>query len=255
MVPCGKCVGCKGDRCREWGVRLAHEATLHDDSMFVTLTYADEFLPIAPSGLMSLRPRDFVLFMKRLRSLRGRVRFFQAAEYGELGRPHHHVLLFGLWFEDAIRNGVRSGRVSFRSEVLESLWPHGFSSFGRLEPGGAYYAAQYSVKKIWKSGELGDRVPEYQTMSRRPGIGRGWIDRWKCDVVGDGVFIGPGHGRERLPRYYEGVLEVTDLDAVTSIRKDRKAKALERPEESTWERRQARCDVARARVNNLRRSL
>ncbi len=44
-LPCGQCIGCRLDRSRQWAMRCLHEAQLHDDNCFVTLTYDDDHLP------------------------------------------------------------------------------------------------------------------------------------------------------------------------------------------------------------------
>ena len=44
-LPCGRCVGCRLERARQWGLRCVHESKLWPQSVFVTLTYSDEFLP------------------------------------------------------------------------------------------------------------------------------------------------------------------------------------------------------------------
>ena len=48
LVPCGKCLACRISKRREWSVRMLHELSSYDDAVFLTLTYADEFLP--PNG-------------------------------------------------------------------------------------------------------------------------------------------------------------------------------------------------------------
>jgi len=62
-LPCGQCIGCRLERSREWAIRMVHEASMHEDNCFITLTYAPEYLP--PDG--SLVKSDFQKFMKRLR--------------------------------------------------------------------------------------------------------------------------------------------------------------------------------------------
>jgi len=64
--------------------------------------------------------------------------------------------------------------------------------------------ARYVRKKMtgsWSKAKYGDREPEYGTMSRNPGIGAGWIDRYMCEVFpADSVVV-----RGKLfkpPRYY-----------------------------------------------------
>ena len=43
-VPCGKCIGCKRQRVRAWAVRCLHEAQMHKENCFVTLTFDDAHL-------------------------------------------------------------------------------------------------------------------------------------------------------------------------------------------------------------------
>lgn len=62
-LPCGQCIGCRLERSRQWAMRCVHEASLHEDNCFVTLTYDNSHLP--PGG--SLLLRDWQLFIKRLR--------------------------------------------------------------------------------------------------------------------------------------------------------------------------------------------
>jgi len=147
-----------------------HEASLHERNCFITLTYDDAHLPVGGS----LVPEHFVLFMKRLRFKYGDgIRFFHCGEYGErLGRPHHHCLLFNHDFSDKVV--LRGSGVSqlFSSVELDGLWPYGFSSIGTCTFQSAGYIARYTLKKVKGPGAVyhyKGRVPEYLTMSRRPG--------------------------------------------------------------------------------------
>lgn len=199
-VPCGTCLGCRLERAREWAVRCMHEASMFEENSFVTLTYDDAHLP--PGG--SLRPRDFVLFMKRLRHVRPGVRFFQCGEYGDRGgRPHHHAVLFGCGWPDQEPYTVRKGVQLYTSAELAQLWPHGFSSVGAVTFESAGYVARYTLKKIGReaSAEKG-RTAEYLTMSRRPGIGRAWIERFFKDVYPSDELVVNGRVT-KPPRYYD----------------------------------------------------
>ena len=81
--PCGQCIGCRLERSRQWAIRCVHESQLHENSVFVTLTYSDEFCPI------SLEYAHFQNFMKRLRKKFGPTRMYMCGEYGERTfRPH-----------------------------------------------------------------------------------------------------------------------------------------------------------------------
>jgi len=49
-IPCGRCIGCRLERSRQWAIRCVHEASLHEDNAFITLTYAPENIP--PGGTL-----------------------------------------------------------------------------------------------------------------------------------------------------------------------------------------------------------
>ena len=152
-----------------------HESQLHEDSCFVTLTYETD-----PGTLV---PSHFPEFMKRLRWHYGPgIRFFQCGEYGEqFARPHHHALLWGVRFEDEARYvglDESSGRVS---KKLEETWSHGRCFIGDVSFESAAYIARYTLKKVVGPGAASHyqgRVPEFLTMSRRPGIGAGFVDKY-----------------------------------------------------------------------------
>ena len=91
-LPCGRCVGCRLERSRQWAVRCMHEASMHMFNSFVTLTYDDNHLP----EYNSLNYKHFQDFMKRLRKSHNGVRFYMCGEYGEdFSRPHYHAIVTG----------------------------------------------------------------------------------------------------------------------------------------------------------------
>lgn len=63
QIPCGQCAECRLKRSREWAVRCVHEASLHADNCFLTLTFRDDAKAISLDY-----KADFQPFMKRLRS-------------------------------------------------------------------------------------------------------------------------------------------------------------------------------------------
>lgn len=213
-LPCGRCVGCRDMRVRGWAIRCMHEASMHEASSFVTLTYDGAIGP-------SINYLDFQKFMKRLRRRVGPARFFMSGEYGEMGlRPHFHALLFGVGFSDL----SPCGKGLFRSAMLESLWRFGFSSVGDVTLESAAYVAGYAYKKISgemahshysrvdvRTGEIVECVPEFGRMSLKPGIGYSWFQKYWRDVFGarDGVVL-PGGRVVPAPRYYSRLLESLD---------------------------------------------
>lgn len=253
-VPCGQCVGCRLERSRQWAMRCVHEASLHEDNCFITLTYANEHLP--PDG--SLDKRAFQLFMKRLRKRFSdeRIRYYHCGEYGDrYGRPHYHACLFGFDFADKVAWTVRAGFPVWRSPDLEILWPFGNSEIGSVTFESAAYVARYIMKKITGNGaaaHYGPRTPEYTTMSRRPGIGRPWFDRYGSEVypadsvVMRGVLMKP-------PRYYDLQHELQNGPESLEVARSRRRKR--RREDETPERLAVREKCTEARLSRLERKM
>lgn len=236
-VPCGRCVACRLERSRQWAMRCMHEAQLHEENCFVTLTYADEFLP----EFGSLDRKAFPLFMKRLRKAYNgrRIAYYHCGEYGDrFGRPHYHSCLFGFDFRDKRLETVRGDFPVYRSAELERLWPFGRSEVGTFSFEAAAYVARYVMKKAigeespeqcgrydvvdYSTGEVvARREREYATMSRRPAIGKGWYERYKNDVYPrDGVVV-----RGKLvqpPKYYDGLYELEGRMRSVKARRKRK---------------------------------
>lgn len=243
-LPCGQCIGCRLARSRSWAIRCMHEASLHQQNSFITLTYAPEHLP--PGG--SLQMKDFQDFMKRLRSRVGtKIRFFHCGEYGEqLQRPHYHACLFGYDFPDKILWKANRGFPIYRSELLEELWPHGHSSVGAVTFESAAYVARYITKKVTgklaadhyevldEYGEYRQLDPEYTTMSRRPGLGQKWFTKFHADVFpSDEIILG---GKKlRPPRFYDKLFDLScpsEFEEVQFKRtKNAKANALDKTPE------------------------
>lgn len=207
QIPCGQCVGCRLDRSRQWAVRCIHEASLYKENCFITLTFNDENL-ISDS----LNPRDFVLFMKRFRKMYGAgIRFFHCGEYGSVNkRPHHHAIIFNFDFPDKIFWKPNNGYPIYRSPSLEDLWPYGYSSIGAVTFESAAYVARYIMKKITGDDAVNHyrgRIPEYVTMSRRPGIAYEWFRRFKDDVFPNDYVVIRNNIKARPPRYYDNLYD------------------------------------------------
>jgi len=225
VIPCGQCVGCRLERSRQWAVRCVHEAAMHDENCFITLTYNDNFI----DKQKSLCKRDFVLFMKRLRKRYStidplyeynahQIRFFHCGEYGDLlQRPHHHACLFGHDFPDKYLWSKRSGVNLYRSPSLEELWGYGFCTVGDVTFESAAYVARYVVKKITgksAADHYAGREPEYVTMSRRPGIAAEWIGRYHDDVYPHDKVVVDRDLVCKPPRYYDKLFDrIGDLES------------------------------------------
>jgi len=259
-LPCGRCIGCRLERSRQWAVRIAHESQMHDFSCFVTLTFDDEHLP--PDR--SVKKRHVQDFMRRLRaSVSHPVRYFGVGEYGsETWRPHYHLILFGIHFSDQVRlRDTPAGHSLFRSPHLEKLWPYGHSSFGAVSFDSARYVAGYCVKKVggekaaehyrrvdFSTGEVFVLRPEFALMSRRPGIGAGWFAKYGRDCYPSDSVVFEGHPG-KPPRYYD-VLAAKALPVeLESVQASRLKRAFARFDESMPKRLRVREAVTKARVS------
>lgn len=267
VLPCGQCIGCRLERSRAWAVRCMHEAQMHEANSFVTLTYDDEHIP--KSG--SLVYGDFQAFMRRVRKRLGKVRFYMCGEYGDtLGRPHYHVLLFGIGFPDrSYLRKLPSGAKLYTSEVLQQLWPLGYSSIGDVTFESAAYVARYICKKVTgdlaaahysrvdpHTGELSFLVPEFCHMSLKPGIGAGFLRKFQMDIFPHDYVIVRGM-KCKVPKYYSDLLSLSDpvLHEDVLANRELMAQSLELKEDATYARLKVREDVTRARLVFKRRGL
>jgi len=274
QVPCGSCIGCRLEKSRQDAVRCVHEASLYEDNCFVTLTYSDDFLP--PNS--TLVKEHVQLFMKRLRdyvfrsSPEGRldpsqnvtdgqakrVRFLACGEYGDnFGRPHYHLLIFNYDFPDRVFFDVQNGFNLYRSSILESLWPFGFSLVGDVSFESAAYVCRYVLKKV--SGELAEgwydgRIPEFSLRSLKPGIGAPWLERYQKSVFPDDFIVIRGGVRCKPPRYYDVKLNLTNPELYASIKLKRKEMASKSKHNSP-ERLAVRRRVKLAQTKMLKRRL
>lgn len=222
-VPCGRCIGCRLEYARQWAMRCMHEASMFDDNSFITLTYDDEHLPHGGSLVKS----DVQKFLKRLRSRCGQFRYFMCGEYGDSTlRPHYHGLLFGFDFPDKVNWSDRQGYQVYQSRLLEEVWSKGLTEIGSVSFDSAAYCASYQVKKFRGKKEdvekfYGGSEPPFALMSRRPGLGKMWYDKYGEGVrEHDSIIV---NGREvRPPKYYDALFEAASPSGLVCTKARRK---------------------------------
>ncbi|AXH77338.1 MAG: replication initiator protein [Microviridae sp.] len=265
-VPCGACIGCRLDRARTWSIRLMHEASQHDLSIFVTLTYRPD---AEPEG-RSLVKSHFQSFMKRLRKSHGsKIRYFHCGEYGDTSaRPHYHAILFGIDFADKVKHTTTPlGETLFSSETLEKIWGHGHCLIGSVTPESCNYVARYITKKVTgekakahyetlnlATGEIYSRTPEYITMSLKPGIGADWFKRYASDVFPSDYVVERGK-KTSVPKFYTRKHLQENPEAERSLKAKRIKQAALRKHDSTPERLAVRKEVKLAQISQLKRPI
>lgn len=168
-VPCGQCHACRVAAKRRVVFRARVEREAHADACCATLTYSDEFV-----GDGNVRRVEWKRVKDRLarqfyKDTGVRLRFFGIGEYGGRGRPHWHVVAFGM----PLALGERYWRQAWTDpETGRSM---GFVSVGEAGCAAMEYIAGYCVKKLTRQGDrmLGDRAAEFVVRPNRPGLGLG----------------------------------------------------------------------------------
>ncbi len=284
-LPCGQCLHCRLAKTRDWAIRCVHEAQMHQKNCFVSLTYSDDFLP----SDNSINVKHWQNFAKRLRKIKGPFRFLHCGEYGdENKRPHYHACLFGLDFaEDRVVYSQENGHILWTSIQLENIWGVGFATIGPLNFDTAAYCASYITKKVRppkihdknknqkridyeqhslslvakayqrvdpNTGEITTVKPEYATMSRRPGLGSKWFDKYLTDVYPEDEVVINGK-TFRPPKYYDQLLEKKNPMLMEKLKLQRRKKSNEHPEEQTYKRRKVQDTVLKAKIAIKKRKL
>lgn len=147
-LPCNNCISCRIDRLLLWSARCNSEFIKYRSS-FVTFTYDDNHLRyMSPSSVNPTLCRDD--FSKYIDNLRHQIKslpiipegnirdfkFFACGEYGDLfGRPHYHVLFFGLDYLD------------FKRYFIDS-WHNGSIKSLPITSGGIRYVVDYMTKSL-----------------------------------------------------------------------------------------------------------
>jgi len=236
-----------------------HEASLHEENCFITLTYSDENLPTDES----INVKHFQKFMKKLRHKVSPkiIRFIHCGEYGEENRrPHYHAILFNHDFEDKQLCREDPKMPLWTSETLDSLWGYGFTNIGSATFESATYVAKYILKKIngesahehyshiTRYGETVNLTPEYMTMSRKPGLGFKWWEKFKQDCYPSDFIVINGH-KQKPPKYYRRFLEIEDPDTFTQVKKQDSIQAHKTAKDRTHDRLMVIEQCTEAKIN------
>lgn len=189
VLPCGKCIGCRVARTKEWAMRLLHEFQYWDKASYVTFTYSNEFIPVDSS----INKKHLQLLFKRVRKNTKRlIKYYACGEYGEKKmRPHYHAIVYGI--SPAEKN------------LLKECWHYGTIYSGTVTYESCRYVAQYIDKKYnLKTLKDGLTIP-FQIQSN--GFGLKWandnalqLHQQKHTTI-QGV-------KQSIPRYYKNKLGI-----------------------------------------------
>ena len=238
LVPCGRCPKCRARIVSGWSVRLLQELKVSKSAKFITLTYADENLPISRNGYRSLYRRDLQLFFKRLRQLnkraanRNHIKYFAVGEYGgKIGRPHYHVILFNSRIEciqKAWRQAVYvhsdglpiARTIGNNGQITKVRCRRGKIKTKKMDIGHIHYGDQrgvtgasigYCLKYILKpKDETGcpddDSVKPFRLISTELGISyvkdASWR-KWHHADINNRMYVTVDNKKVSMPRYWK----------------------------------------------------
>lgn len=208
QIECRKCLPCRLNQAREKAIRCYHEAKMHEDNIFLTLTYNEESLD-SPK----LNYKHFQDFMKRLRErYPEKITYMVTGEYGEKNkRPHWHAIIFNLNAEllshemqlprpELLRTTELGERV-YVSEAIQQLWSMGNTEYGSVTMDSASYVARYAAKKLTHGKDQEhDYHPIHKTSSKKA-IGRTWLEANYIHTFQNGFVVINGT-QMKIPRYY-----------------------------------------------------
>lgn len=180
VVPCGKCMSCLSQKRNEWSIRAQFHCEQYDRMpFFVRLSYDEENLPFNENnGDSCLRKKDVQDFIMRFRFnhnlINTKFSYFGCGEYGDLGRPHYHLLLYGCDF----LYPVYERSVHEAENLLAKDWKLGFVD---AQIARSYGAVHYMTKYAIKPDEAGHSVKPFTLASK--GIGSNWFDSRECSEI------------------------------------------------------------------------
>lgn len=248
-----------------------HEASLYPHNAFLTLTYNNDNLPRD----LSLDHRHYQLFMKRLRrrfnaNAARPIRYYMCGEYGEgRGRPHYHACLFNIHFKDQLYYSARGGNKIYTSRLLDDIWQLGECKIGAVTFESAAYVSRYIADRKTgpdahnaytlldkNTGEIFQRKPEYNDMSRNPGIAAPWIDKYLTDVYPEGEVL-VRNRKAKPPRYYDNrfrQLYDHNDEQYNNIKARRQERAILQQPDNTRARRETKERLAELQLQSKRKT-
>lgn len=182
-LPCGNCLACRLAKAQERAIRCINEASMHENNIFLTLTFDNENLP-------EDKNIDWEILKKFFKKLRvkystQKIRYYACGEYGgefnydneakvwlwdrrnyrepkpNLPRVHFHAIIFNYRPKDEeILYSNKHGQEVYSSMELTKIWGNGHISYGEVTPQSCGYVARYVTKKQ-NNNPKNDYVPKY----------------------------------------------------------------------------------------------
>lgn len=174
---------------------------------------------------------DLQQFFRKLRKFLSpnRVRYYACGEYGDRGfRPHYHAIIFNYWPSDAkevttpFNSTLKKKYSLYGSEKLEQIWGKGFIMVGQVNFNTAAYTASYVTKKIqgddtYVKAYYFQRIPEFALMSKKPGIGSAFYEKYTKEIHDTGKIIS-NRKEISIPLYYKRKIVETAPEVAARIK-------------------------------------
>lgn len=233
VYPCGQCRACRKNRAREWGFRaFAESLSYKDNCIFLNLTFDDEHLVYGSKCFPTLSKEILQTFWKDFRYYVGKCRYLASGEYGDqTHRPHYHCIVYGVNKDNPVFYDLfySPRKKAFIGKC--KAWKYGEVCLGDVTIGSCQYCAKYVVKR--RTGKSGNAyyekygiLPEFATMSRKPGLGYQYLmDNIKLIRSRNYVML-KGH-KLPLPRYYENKIYEDGTDEREEYKLEKQEKANE----------------------------
>lgn len=165
-------------------------------SIFLTLTYDDDHLPVSFNGLPTLQKADLQKFWKRLRKEYPpkTIKYYAIGEYGfEKDRPHYHAIVYNL-----------CQRHILKPDELDGIWDKGIVDSRPINGNRLGYVTGYVMQGSWKpEHELDDRSKHFSASSQ--GLGKCYSDDQEIARHYRGTLQAHYYqerAKRKLPRYY-----------------------------------------------------
>lgn len=244
-VPCGKCLYCLQRRSNNFAFRIACELKCSKfNPLFVTLTYNEDFIPIAypPRGSdfsesdipesdfyfsrggstlpdskrqevcsdkcrSVLRREDFTRFLKRFRTkVDLRLRYFGCGEYGSPVDPivGRPHFHFIIWSHDGFIS------ISDLYRAIVDSWHYGFVTIRNVSSAHVHYVAKYCCGKFFTDNPFSNNKSFRPFIACSKGLGKCFLTtqmkKYIFDNLGNFTYLPINGEKFSLPRYIKDSL-------------------------------------------------
>lgn len=259
QIPCRHCWACSLNYSAEWATRIMFEAQKYTHNYWITLTYNDDWLPVAEKielgekvfenlgdeiwnegTLWEPHVKKFIhdlrQYLERTKNHTG-MKYFYCGEYGEnTHRSHYHMILLNCPLDIKEFHKFRideNYKYHWNSHEIERYWKYGYVDISELEWSNAAYTARYCMKKLHTKNDeeyaREGKLPEYIRMSRN--IGRSYYEEHKNEIYKNDEIImrtiKGNVGNFKPPKAWDRLFKEQHPEQWDNIKKSRK-KAAER---------------------------